>query len=157
VGQEVLVRPTSGSGKAAAGAVRYIDDSIDAANRTLSILVDVANPEQQFLLGAYVKMDFPLSRRKALAVPEEAVVDDGTTQRVYVAREQETFEPLAVQLGAKQDGWWQVVSGLEEGSLVVSKGAALLGSLPRPESEEASGVATSLDSRPSSDLIPAAR
>jgi Cu(I)/Ag(I) efflux system membrane fusion protein len=64
-----------------------------------------------------------------VAVPEQAVLDNGATRKVYVAREENRFAALDVELGVKQDGWWQVLSGVGEGDRVVSKGAGLLGSL----------------------------
>ena len=99
-------------------------------------------------------MEFQQPRRQAVAVPEQAVVDDGAIQWVYVAMDEETFLPLEVEMGIRKEGWWQVVSGLQEGDRVIGKGAALLGSL-RQSGPEASAASHSPATRTSSSLLPA--
>ena len=64
------------------------------------------------------------------------MVDEGKSQYVYVARDSEKFEPLQIEVGIKQDGWWQVLAGLQEGDLVVAKGAGLLGSVRQGQSPQ---------------------
>ncbi|MBI1956755.1 MAG: hypothetical protein HYS38_10205, partial [Acidobacteria bacterium] len=71
------------------------------------------------------------------AVPEQAVVDEGKRQYVYVARDTEKFEPLQIEVGVKQEGWWQVLSGLAEGDQVIAKGAGLLGSFRQEQTTAA--------------------
>ena len=136
-----------------AGTVHWIGDTVDPANRTVPVILTVPNPEQRLALGSFARIEFP-QRKRAVAVPEQAVVDDGTTRRVYVARDQNRFEPLEVEVGVKQDGWWQVVSGLQEGDRVIAKGAGLLGSLrqePAPAEVDGSPPA---ESRQTSALTP---
>jgi multidrug efflux pump subunit AcrA (membrane-fusion protein) len=50
-----------------------------------------------------------------------------------VARADDTFMPVKVEMGVRQGGWWQVNSGLVEGDRVIAQGAALLGSMPHPD------------------------
>jgi len=130
-GKSVRVYPASSQSKPLTGKIRWIGDTIDPVNRTAPVLVDVSNEGRVFALGSFARLQFEQAQ-KVLAVPEHAVVDEGTSRWVYVAREQGTFAPVQVELGIKQDGWWQVTSGLVEGDQVIAKGAALLGSLPKP-------------------------
>ena len=136
VGEPAVVHPGEGGGKPLPGAVRYIDDAVDAAGRTLRVLVEVANPQQQLALGSFARVEFS-RRQRGIAVPEQAVVDEGKRQYVYVARDSEKFEPLQIEVGAKQDGWWQVLSGLQEGDQVIAKGAGLLGSFRQEQTTAA--------------------
>ena len=131
-GDSLRVFPVNSENKPVAGKVRWIGDTIDPVNRTVPVLVDISNEGQVFALGSFARLQFE-QPRQVLAVPEEAVVDEGTSRWVYVAREQGTFAPVQVELGLKQGGWWQVTSGLMVGDQVIAKGAALLGSMPRPE------------------------
>ncbi len=126
-GQAAQVFPEGAAG-ALAGTVRWIGDTVDPADRTVPVIVAVPNPNQRLALGSFARVEFP-QRRRAVAVPEQAVLDDGATQQVYVAREENRFVPLQIEVGVKQDGWWQVVSGIAEGDRVIAKGAGLLGSL----------------------------
>ena len=142
-GQAVQVFPEGASSRAITGAVRWIGDSVDPANRTVPVILTVPNPDRRVALGSFARIEFP-QRKRAVAVPEQAVVDDGTTRRVYVARDQNRFEALAVELGVKRDGWWQVLSGLQEGDRVIAKGAGLLGSLRQEEAPVTEPRQTSL-------------
>ncbi|MBI4478925.1 MAG: efflux RND transporter periplasmic adaptor subunit [Acidobacteria bacterium] len=131
-GDTPRVFPVNTEAKPLAGKVRWIGDTIDPVNRTVPVLVDISNEGQFFALGSFARLEFE-QPRQVLAVPEQAVVDEGTSRWVYVAREQGTFAPVQVELGLKQGGWWQVTSGLMVGDQVIAKGAALLGSMPRPQ------------------------
>ena len=116
------------------GTLRWIGDTVNPADRTVPVIVTVPNAgpnnAQRLALGSFARVEFP-QRRQAVAVPVEAVLDDGTTRQVYVARGEDRFLPLEIEVGVKQDGWWQVISGVEEGDRVIAKGAGLLGSLRR--------------------------
>ena len=114
------------------GRLRWIGDPIEPVNRTVQVLVDVSNEGQLFALGSFARLEFE-QPRKVLAVPEEAVVDEGTSRWVYVARGEGSFAPVQVQVGVKRGGWWEVSGGLMEGDQVVARGAAILGSMPRPQ------------------------
>ena len=138
-GEEVLVHPAGNPARSLKGAVHWIGDTVDAVNRTVPVIVDVSNADQQLTLGGFVRIEIPQSRQKAVAVPEEAVVDDGATKRIYVAMGGEKFQPLQVEVGVKKDGWWQVVSGLQEGDQVIAKGAALLGAIGQGEPQRERG------------------
>ncbi|MBI4460606.1 MAG: efflux RND transporter periplasmic adaptor subunit [Acidobacteria bacterium] len=136
VGEQALIYPAEASGKPLTGRVRYIDDAVDAAARTLRVLVEAANPQQQLALGSFARVEFSRAER-AIAVPEQAVVDEGTRQYVYLVRDAERFEPRRVEVGARQNGWWQVVSGVEEGDEVIAKGAGILGSFRQEQTTAA--------------------
>ena len=127
-GQSAQVFPEGAAGRSLAGTVRWIGDTVNPADRTVPVIVAVPNPNQRLALGSFARVEFP-QRRQAVAVPVEAVLDDGTTRQVYVAREDNRFVSLEVEVGVKQDGWWHVLSGIEEGDRVIAKGAGLLGSL----------------------------
>lgn len=131
-GDFLRVFPVTSGSKPVMGRIRWIGDTIDPANRTAPVLVDVANEGHVFAIGSFARLEFE-QPRKVLAVPEEAVVDEGTSRWVYVAREEGVFAPVKVEMGFKQGGWWQVTSGLVAGDQVIAKGAALLGSMPHLE------------------------
>ncbi len=150
-GQSVRVIPAAVGAAALQGKIHWISDTLNPVDRTVPVLVDVANEGEIFALGSFARLEFMKSQR-GLLVPEDAVVDTGLLRWVYVAGQDGTFTPRPVEVGGKQDGWWQVLSGLEEGDRVVSQGAGLLGALPRREEP----VAQSAPSAPETDVPRAA-
>jgi len=84
-----------------------------------------------FLKEQQWKMPFAIEavqRRKirshdVLVVPESAIVDEGGKSVAFVQLAGETFEKRYVELGEKENGFLQVLSGLAEGEYVTTKGA----------------------------------
>jgi RND family efflux transporter MFP subunit len=63
-------------------------------------------------------------RQGALAVPDSAVVYDEQEQPyVFVRQDDGTYERRSVRLGLTQDGWIEVLSGLDKDQSVVVQGA----------------------------------
>jgi multidrug efflux pump subunit AcrA (membrane-fusion protein) len=62
-------------------------------------------------------------RPKALAVPESAIVYDAEEHPYLFVLKDAGYEPHNVRLGLIQDGWVEVVSGLEQNQSVVTQGA----------------------------------
>ena len=68
---------------------------------------------------ASVELAVRQSGGKALAVPDSAVLDSGTRQLVLVQRGEGRFEPREVKLGARGDGYVEVLDGVKAGETVV--------------------------------------
>jgi membrane fusion protein, copper/silver efflux system len=67
-------------------------------------------------------------------VPQEAVLDSGQQQTVFVAEPGGRFAPRTVTLGARVDGKVIVLSGLREGETIVTSGNFLIDSESRLKS-----------------------
>ena len=68
-----------------------------------------------------------------LAIPQEAVLDTGTRQIVFVADGEGKFRPREVTLGPRAAGYYPVMVGLAEGERVVSSPNFLIDSESRFE------------------------
>ena len=69
-----------------------------------------------------------------IVVPQEAVLDSGKEQTVFVAHKDGYFEPRKITTGAKLDGKVLVLSGLKAGETVVTSGNFLIDSESRLKS-----------------------
>lgn len=135
-GQQVAIIHPSAPNKPLTGTVHWIGDTIDPVNRSVPVLVDVPNEGNLLALSSFVRTEFHRPQR-VLAVPEQAVVDNGTAKWVYIAQSNGKFAAQPVQVGIRGKGYWQVISGINEGDQVVVNGAGLLGALPRQEAKPA--------------------
>ena len=61
-----------------------------------------------------------------LAVPDSAVIDSGDRQIVLVDKGDGRFEPRAVQLGRRGDGYVEIRDGLKDGENVVTSANFLI-------------------------------
>jgi RND family efflux transporter MFP subunit len=59
----------------------------------------------------------------ALAVPQSAIVYDANEHPYLFVRKDGAYAALSIRLGLMQDGWVQVLAGLEQDQLVVVQGA----------------------------------
>ncbi len=62
----------------------------------------------------------------AVAVPTSAVIDSGSRQVVLVDRGEGRFEPRAVRVGRRGDGYAEILDGITEGDRVVVNGNFLI-------------------------------
>ena len=131
-GEAVVVHPAGHPEISLQGSIRWIGDTMDPATRTVPVLADIPNPNRELAIGGFVQVEFSTHRQKAVAVPEQAVIDDGSSKRIYVSVGGEKFQPVDVEVGVRKDGWWQVLSGVDLGDSVVTKGVALLGAMRPP-------------------------
>jgi multidrug efflux pump subunit AcrA (membrane-fusion protein) len=65
---------------------------------------------------------------KKLAIRDEAVLDSGKRQIAFVDKGQGYFEPRELQVGAKVENYYEVLSGVKEGERVVTSANFLIDS-----------------------------
>lgn len=134
VGQAATVTFLYFPGRRYSGRVSYIYPQLDNATRTLKVRVEVPNPNYELKPDMFANVELRSDYGRALSVPEEAVLDSGAEQLVFVAREGGYFEPRKVQLGAKVNGRAIVLSGLAAGEKIVTSGNFLVDSESRLKS-----------------------
>jgi Cu(I)/Ag(I) efflux system membrane fusion protein len=86
------------------------------------------NPDGKLKTGMYADVVFEAGNDEApaIAVPDSAIIDSGTRQVVLVAKGDGRFEPRAVKLGRRGEGYTEIVSGLEGGEEVVVSATFLI-------------------------------
>jgi Cu(I)/Ag(I) efflux system membrane fusion protein len=111
--------------------VDYIYPTVDPVSRTVKVRMVVPNQEGMLRPGSFATVELPTMPTEALWVPEEAVVDTGTRQVVYVALGEGRFRPTLVKVGRRAGGKVEVREGLPEGAFVVVSAQFLLDSESR--------------------------
>ncbi|MBL8206204.1 MAG: efflux RND transporter periplasmic adaptor subunit, partial [Blastocatellia bacterium] len=128
LGQAVSITLPYGGGRPLLGKVAYIYPQLDNTTRTLKVRIEVPNPRFTLKPDMYANVELSIDYGKRLVVPQEAVLDSGAEQTVFVAHEGGYFEPRKVQLGAKVDNNIVVLSGLKAGERVVTSANFLIDS-----------------------------
>jgi Cu(I)/Ag(I) efflux system membrane fusion protein len=103
------------------GKVAFIYPSVTAETRTARVRIELSNPGQLLKPAMYAEVELavPQSPVKRLSVPDSAVLDSGNRQLVLVRRDEGRFEPREIKVGARGDGYVEVVDGIREGENVV--------------------------------------
>jgi Cu(I)/Ag(I) efflux system membrane fusion protein len=121
-GQNAKITVQAYPGRVFEGRVAFVYPTVNAQTRTARVRIEVPNPDLMLKTDMYATVEIaaPVDRATALAIPDSAVLDTGARQTVLVDRGDGRFEPRAVKLGARADGYAAVIEGLREGEKVVT-------------------------------------
>ena len=129
VGQAVTATIPALNQLQVSGQVQALEPALDGAARAQQVRVLVANPAGRLQPGLSAQVRFLQDAPRAvLLVPDQAIVPQGGRQVVYrLQGDQAVLTP--VQVGERQNGQSEVVSGLKAGDVVVVSGQ---NKLPKP-------------------------
>ncbi|WP_245313083.1 efflux RND transporter periplasmic adaptor subunit, partial [Bradyrhizobium macuxiense] len=127
VGKKVTIRPRGLGGRIFTGIVALIYPHLNAQTRTARIRVELPNPDELLRPEMYVDAEIESGAPDpVLAVPESAVLDDGTRQVVLIDKGDGRFEPREIKLGRRGGGYVQITEGVTEGERVVTSANFLI-------------------------------
>lgn len=127
VGSKVTIRPRGLGDQTFTGTVALIYPHLNAQTRTARIRVELPNPDEVLRPEMYVDAEIETGTpAPVLAVPESAVLDDGTHQAVLIDKGEGRFEPRQVKLGRRGGGYIEISDGVEEGEAVVTSANFLI-------------------------------
>ncbi len=120
-------------GKRFKGKVLFIYPYLDIKTRTAKLRLAFANPGYQLKPGMYANIYLKsVIAKEGLVIPQEAVIDSGVRQVVFVALGKGKFQPRDVKIGLEVgSGAYQVLDGLKEGDEIVLSAQFLLDSESR--------------------------
>jgi Cu(I)/Ag(I) efflux system membrane fusion protein len=133
VGQAAKLTFASYPGQVFGARVAYVYPTVESATRAVKARLEMPNPGLKLKPEMYGDVEIGVPSGDELAVPEEAVLDTGTRQIVFVADGQGKFRPREVTLGPQAAGYYPVLVGLAEGEQVVSSPNFLIDSESRFE------------------------
>jgi Cu(I)/Ag(I) efflux system membrane fusion protein len=92
------------------------------------VRIEIPNPGGRLKIDMYADVVFQPGEQEepAIAVPTSAVIDSGTRQVVLIAKGEGRFEPRAVKLGRRGDGYVEVLDGIRKGEEVVTAATFLI-------------------------------
>ncbi|MCE5335113.1 MAG: efflux RND transporter periplasmic adaptor subunit [Desulfobacteraceae bacterium] len=128
LGQSASVSFPSFPGEKFMGKLTYISPDMDAKTRTLKTRIELANRDFKIKPDMFANVELSVDYGRKLTIPQEAVLDSGESQRVFVVREGGYFEPRKVSLGTRVDDRVIVLDGLKAGERVVTSANFLIDS-----------------------------
>lgn len=113
-------------GRVFEGTVRAVDARVDPSTRAVTVRGEFANPDRALRPGMLVTVQLMQAERRALLVPEIAIVQVGQKSFVYRMQADGTVEQAEVQVGARREGQAELVSGVKPGERIVVDGVGKL-------------------------------
>ncbi|MBI5164865.1 MAG: efflux RND transporter periplasmic adaptor subunit [Magnetospirillum sp.] len=128
VGQKAEVTFNGLPGMSFTGKVTFIYPTVTPETRTAKVRIELPNHQGHLRPALYgtVQLAAPAARGPVVAVPDSAVLDTGTRQAVLVERGEGLYEPRAVKVGTRADGYVEVLDGVTEGEKVVVRANFLI-------------------------------
>lgn len=125
-GAQAAVTVSAYPGEVFKGRLTYISSTMDKETRTVKARVEVPNPDGRLKPEMFATVAIGTGgSAKALSVPEDAVLLLQGQPTVFVA-ESGGFEPRAVEVGERAQGYAVLKSGVAAGESVVVSGAYAL-------------------------------
>ncbi|MGA2938215.1 MAG: efflux RND transporter periplasmic adaptor subunit [Syntrophobacteraceae bacterium] len=127
-GQEVKVKVMAYADKVFEGKVSTIGAAVDPATHRLLVRSEILDPKHELRPGMFATFVIRTGDSvRATAVPAGGVVREGDgTMTVWVTTDNRTFVKRSVKVGLQQDGYDQIVAGLQPGESVATEGALFL-------------------------------
>ncbi|MBV8097842.1 MAG: efflux RND transporter periplasmic adaptor subunit, partial [Verrucomicrobia bacterium] len=127
VGDPVEVHVLAFPGRRFSAKLTYVAASIDPNTHRLPVRAEVENPDG--VLKPEMFANFSIIIGNAVdspAVPEEGVVYEGDTARVWIAGKDKTLSLRQIRPGWVQEGMVQVLEGVQAGEQVVTSGSLFI-------------------------------
>jgi membrane fusion protein, heavy metal efflux system len=116
------------------GTITYIAPALEERTRSLPIRVSLNEPDPRLRSGMFGSVELlgTGAETRALAVPVTAVTTLDGQDVVFMAEaESGAFRPVAVNLGRRAAGYYEVRAGLEQGDAIAISGSFTLKSALR--------------------------
>lgn len=128
VKQEVEVKVPAYPDRVFKGHVTTVGATIDPTTHRQLVRSEIDDPEHLLRSGMFASFKIHVGEPiRSLAVPANGIVREGDgTMTVWVTADRRRFTKRTVKVGLQQNGWDQILEGLEPGDVVVTDGAVFL-------------------------------
>ena len=121
-GGKIIARSASWGDREFSGIVRAVGSRVDPVTRAVVVRALIPNEDGALRPGMLLTVRVVTEEKQAFMVPERVVVQVGTKAFVYVVDDENVAHRQVVQLGTRQAGNVEIVSGVNEGDRIVTLG-----------------------------------
>jgi Cu(I)/Ag(I) efflux system membrane fusion protein len=142
IGETAKIKLSYFPGKEFSARIDFVPPSLSAETRTVKVRFSIPNPGGQLKPQMFTDVELKINLGSKLAVPDEAVIDTGLRQIVYVDKGDGYFEPRVVTTGLRAEKTIEVLSGLKAGEKIASSANFLIDSEAKLKGIEPRSAAT---------------
>lgn len=126
-GQRATIRVIAYPGRTFTGIVVLSGQEVEERTRTLEARIDVDNKSGELKPGMFADVEILTNTvGNVLMVPDEALQTMQDQRVVFIAGGANSFIRRVVTVGREQGGQAEILSGVEEGEIVVTRGSFVL-------------------------------
>ncbi len=128
-GQEAEMTLSYDPGAKYHGRVTFIYPYLSSKTRTVQVRIEFDNPDMKLKPDMYTDIMIKAEIGKdSVVIPPESLIRTGTRNVVITSLGDGKFLPKEVEVGAESEELVQIVSGLDEGEIIVTSGQFLIDS-----------------------------
>ena len=127
VGQSVEVKVSAFPDRLFKARLSWISPLVDSVTHRVQVRADIDNRDRA--LKPQMLASFTITTKNSsptLAVPQSAVIYEGTHARLFVAKSNHTIQARAIEVGQQNADMIEVLSGLAAGESIVTGGALFI-------------------------------
>jgi len=126
-GQQGVVSFEAYPGETFHGSVTYVHPTVSPSARTGRVRLELQNPNLRLKPGMYARVELQgTAGAETLLVPRSAILQTGERSMVFHRMSDGQLHPMEVVTGLSSGDQVQILSGLSEGTVVVSSATFLI-------------------------------
>ena len=104
------------------GKIYAVSSRINAETRSLLTRVIIQNENSELIPGSLLEINVNYNERNSLGIPDTSMMVEGSKYFVYKVSEDNIANKTEIEIGIRNNGFIEIVSGLDEGEIVVAEG-----------------------------------
>jgi Cu(I)/Ag(I) efflux system membrane fusion protein len=133
-GQKAAVTLSYDPSTVLTGQVGFIYPTLDPKTRTAKVRLELDNADENLKPDMYANVELLANLGTRLVIPQEAIIESGQKQVVFLHLGGGKLEPRLIKTGVKTGEWSEVLVGLKEGEHIVTSANFLIDSESRLKS-----------------------
>ena len=116
-------------GEKFSGKISFIYPTLSVKTRTAKARIELKNKDNKLMPKMFADVTIKSQpKQNALVVPETAVIRSGKHNIVILSLGEGKFKPTEIRLGIYSDGYYEVLSGINENDVIVTTGEFMIDS-----------------------------
>jgi membrane fusion protein (multidrug efflux system) len=108
--------------KTYSGKVYAVSSRISAETRSLLTRVMIENENSELIPGSLLEVVINYNERNSLAIPDTSMMVEGSKTYVYKVSKDNIANKTEIEIGIRNNGFIEIISGLNEGETIVAEG-----------------------------------
>ena len=104
------------------GKVYAVSSRINAETRSLLTRVMIENENSELIPGSLLEVVINYNERNSLGIPDTSMMIEGSKTYVYKVSKDNIANKTEIEIGIRDNGFIEVISGLNEGETIVAEG-----------------------------------
>ena len=121
-GLPIEAKVSSFKNKTFVGEIDFVSSRINADTRSLLTRIKIDNSNYELISGSLLEVSIIFNLRNSLGVPDTSVMMEGDKAFVYRVSPENIANKIEVQIGNRSEGKVEILSGLNEGDIIVAEG-----------------------------------